>query len=141
MTRRFSIRSIDDALRLADEWGITVQWWMPTSQGASDRRRGEYHHDSKQITIRPGMTAKQVLCTLTHELAHAYYGDGISSPSREARAWDWAARVLVDPDAYAHAEQVVGPHPGALAVELSVTVPVIVAWQRSARITNPTKRK
>lgn len=108
MTRRFSIRSIDDALRLADEWGAALQWGELTGCGASDRRRGEYHHDSRQIIVRPGMTGKQTLCTLAHELGHAYYGDHTSSSGVETRAWGWAARALIDPDRYARAERLVG---------------------------------
>lgn len=128
--RCHKVRCIDDALHLADEWGVAVTFGQPVGRGASDRRRGEYHHAAQRITIRPGMTSKQTLCTLTHELAHAFYGDQTSNSDIEARAWNWAARALVEPKRYAEAESLVGSHPGALAIELDVTVPVITAWQR-----------
>ena len=50
--------------------------------------------------------------------------------ARMERAADiTAARWLITEDAYAAAEHLVGPHPGALARELSVTLHTLHVWQ------------
>lgn len=92
--------------------------------------RGCYDHANQTITLAPGLTRAQATSTLAHELGHAHYSDDATTPGREARAWQYAARLLITSDEYEAAERAVGCHPGALAVELGVTVPVIIAWRQ-----------
>lgn len=71
---------------------------------------------------------------MAHELAHAVAGDeptGIAwlDERMERIADERAARWLITGDAYATAEELVGPHPGALARELGVTIHILEVWQ------------
>lgn len=96
--------------------------------------KGHYRHATRTISIRRGLTGPALRCTLAHELAHAVAGDeptGVQwvDDLREIRADEQAARWLISPDAYAAAEHLVGPHPGAIARELGVTLHILQVWQ------------
>lgn len=122
---------MDDLLQLADDAGVHVTW------RDLGRRRGEYRHGPRLITLNPRMSSVLQRSTLAHELGHHHHGDTWTDDprelaAREARANAYAARLLIDAAAYADAERLVGPHPGALAKELGVARYVIEAWQRMA---------
>lgn len=95
------------------------------------RHHGRYLLKHRLIMLSPRLSGPQTISALGHELAHAYFGDdGPQSPELEARAWRWAARVLITPQRYAAAELAVGTtHLGAIARELGVTRQVVEAWQ------------
>lgn len=94
-------------------------------------RWGEYRHDSRTIVLLPGLTATQERCVLTHELVHAWYGDGIerADPQRrwwlaraERRADTIAARLLIAEEDLAQAVRIHPEDPTAVAIELGVTL-------------------
>lgn len=98
------------------------------------RRRGEYRHQHRLITLNPKMSEVLQRSTLAHELGHAHYGDmWVADPNaaefQERRANQFAARILISPTEYAVAEALVGPHSGALAKELGVARYIVEAWQ------------
>lgn len=74
---------------------------------------------------------------LAHELGHVYHGHDWRHPHDEARderqADAYAARLLISPLEYAAAERVYGPHLGALAEALHVSVEIVQAWRRTHR--------
>lgn len=75
---------------------------------------------------------------LAHKLGHAWYGDdGPQDDANEARAWRWAADLLITPEAYAAAEHHTGGHIPALAAALDVTAEIIHAYQDTLRRTTP----
>jgi Zn-dependent peptidase ImmA (M78 family) len=86
------------------------------------------------IRIRPGLHARLHRCVLAHELGHAVHGDspnpfGLTPDYQERRAETWAARRLINPDDYRHAETECEGHPGAMAVELGVMRSTVTAYQ------------
>lgn len=125
-------------LALARTRGVVVEW----SPALGEYVRGLYEHDRRTITLGRGLTTAQARATLAHELGHAWYGHRwTGDPHRDAAAErladEHAARLLVAPDAYANAERLVGPHPGALARELGVTPDIVRAWRRTRSRTPP----
>lgn len=89
---------------------------------------------SHRVLYRTGLSYTETLCAVAHELGHAYHGDDyaedhLRDARQEARADRWAVRALITQRDYAEAEQLVGSHPGALAVELGVTVEYIHIWR------------
>lgn len=113
---------------IADALDVRVMW---RNLG---RRRGEYKHSARLITLNPTMSDVLQRSTLAHELGHAHYGDTWTDneavkQQREERANKYAARLLISPLEYAVAEAIVGSHPGALAKELCVATYIIEAWQ------------
>ena len=96
------------------------------------RHHGRYQHRKNLILLSNRITGPQTISVLAHELGHWHYGDadpeGIHARDVEARAWRWAARLLVTPHRYAAAEHAVGPHLGAIARELGVTRQLLEHW-------------
>ena len=120
-------RVTDDLIALAADDGVSVQWRR------LERHHGLYVHSRRLIVLAHGLTQRQEVSVLGHEIGHARAGDdGPCDPGRERRAWECAARLLIDPGDYAAAESVYGTHPGHLAIRLGVTREVVEAWQRAA---------
>lgn len=117
-------RTSTELIRYAESLGLTVCWALELPE------RGRWVDGVGVILLRYGMTERRTVSTLAHELAHHHYGD-ICGSDRESRAWRWAARLLIPPGDYARAE---GIHhsPGAIALELGVTVDVVKAYQAAA---------
>lgn len=105
--------------------------------------RGELHPEdiggwfprSRRVLYRLGMHYAETICAIAHELGHAANGDDYTPDKlrdvrQEARADRWAVNTLISKDAYQMAESLVGPHPGALSVELDVTVEYVVLWRK-----------
>lgn len=89
-----------------------------------------YIHHRRRIIIRPDLDPYTRRAALAHELGHAYYGDDqADDPRLERRADQWAARLLITPESYAHAEHLHGPHAGAIAWELGVTPDLVRVWR------------
>ena len=117
----------DDLHRLADTIGVRI-----ASHDSGEK--GWYEHGTRTVSVRRDLAAANLRCTLAHELAHAVAGDeptGIAwlDARMERIADERAARWLITPAAYAAAETLVGPHPGALARELGVTIHVLTTWR------------
>lgn len=105
--------------------GIRVFWTAP-----SYKKQAVYAHAAGVIWLRRDLTDAEARSLLAHELGHHHYGDdGPQPPHLEARAWRWAARILIPHSAYAHAERVVGNEVGALAEFLDVTREAIEAYR------------
>lgn len=118
---------LEDLLAHARHLGVNV------ASRPLGRRRGEYRHAHGLIILNNRMSYLLQRSTLAHELGHAHYADVATTDPRahdaqERRANRYAARLLITPEAYAAAEALVGPHPGALARELGVARYVVEAW-------------
>lgn len=102
--------------------------------------KGYYHHPSRTISTRRGLSIQAYKSTLAHELGHATYrdeptGHGIYDKRQEARADRWAARVLIDPQAFADAYIWHRGHLPAIADELEVTHHILDVWAQLERKT------
>ncbi|MEN1976866.1 ImmA/IrrE family metallo-endopeptidase [Cellulomonas sp. P4] len=130
---------MEELLAKAAAQGVRVAW------RDLGRRAGEYH-SSGLILLNPRRSETTQRVTLAHELGHAHYGhtrvdDRREHEHQERLADRFGARLLISPMEYAAAEQLVGPHPGALARELGVTTKVIEAWRAVALLSIvPTQR-
>lgn len=96
--------------------------------------RGEYVHKERLIKLTKGMSERQKRSTLAHELGHAFHGhtkpqNGADRRRQERQANDYAARLLITPEAYAAAERIHGCHVGGLAHSLGVTPAVVQSWR------------
>lgn len=117
---------MDALYQHAADLDLDVQW----SAGMAPRLHGLYFDDEKRIVLNYDMTQAQALAALAHEIAHATFGDRCSSGAIERRADEFGATFIIDAEEYAAAEEVVGPHPGAIARELGVTRRAVLAWRR-----------
>ncbi|MBN6192515.1 MULTISPECIES: ImmA/IrrE family metallo-endopeptidase [Microbacterium] len=102
------------------------------------RTRGGFDPATGTIRLAPGMSRRTARSVLAHELGHAHLGHRPTevphTRERQERAADeWAARLLLTPQAYAAAERARGAHLASLAFELDVTVEIVVAFQRLLR--------
>lgn len=116
-------------LDYAFDLGVTIEY-APLRQD----RDGQYTHARKTIRLREGMHARQHRSVLAHEIAHAIFGDtpskhGPVNAKQEARADMWAARFLIDTEAYAAAEAHCEGHAGAMALELGVMRSVVDVYR------------
>ena len=107
--------------------GVRVVW---TDLGGA--AHGYYRDSERLIVLDLCLAESAEVSVLSHEIGHAHYGDVGHDPAQEARADRWAARRLIDPAEYAQAEEMVGPHPGALAMELGVSRWVVETFQSEA---------
>lgn len=114
---------LDELYQHCADLGIDVAW------RDLGQRRGEYRDAERLIVLNPALTEAQVVASLAHELGHCRFRDTCSTPRNERRAWQYAAALLLTPHEYRRAELLVGPHAGAMAVELGVTVRLIEAWR------------
>lgn len=108
----------------AADLDLDVEW-----ADLGPHRRGEYRDDEALIVLHQGLTRRQAIATLAHEIGHAVFGDRCSTPAVERRAWRYGASLIITPREYERAEALVGPHAGALALELEVTPKLIEAWR------------
>lgn len=102
--------------------------------------KGRWHPSTRTISLRSDLPARARQCTLAHELGHAVLGHaaGPDLPQwvveKQERAADrWAAETLISEDAYKSAEHSLGPHSGAIAAELGVTVHLLEIWRAPRR--------
>lgn len=101
--------------------------------------KGRRHPDGS-ITLRSDLGPIARRCTLAHELGHHTYDhhpadDPVLHNRQERRADEYAARMLIDPDAYREAESHYGPHAGAIAWSLGVTRHLVEVWRVMAHTT------
>jgi len=114
---------------LAHARGLLVEW-----APLGDEVRGYYEHHVRTITLNTALPQDLLLCAFAHELGHAWYGhvpvhDQRLAERHELLADRYAADLLITPDAYARAEALVGPHLGAIALELSCDVNLVAVYQ------------
>lgn len=115
---------IDALIDVAEARGYRIRWHKRGPKAAWIPARNT-------ITLRYGMDDAETLCSLAHELGHAYYNDPAGHyGARELRANRFAAQLLISPTEYALAEAIYGPHPARLAAELGVTVRLVEVWQK-----------
>ena len=94
-------------------------------------RRGAYDHHRQTIYLAKNLPMRHRVATLAHEYHHHLRGHTGPQPQHvEDSVDEAAAKMIIDPDAYARAETAVGSHPGALAVELDTPKWIVEAWQR-----------
>lgn len=95
--------------------------------------KGRYHGRGV-ISLRDDLGPIAARSTLAHELAHYVLehdpaATGWIRARQERRADQWAADLLIAADAYRAAEQIHGPHAGAIAAHLEVTVHLVETWR------------
>lgn len=61
---------------------------------------GLYDYRTKTVYVDSTMSPIPSNSTLMHELGHAFYGHDGCLPKWEREASEWAARQLIDPDAF-----------------------------------------
>lgn len=127
---------LDHLLRHCADMGLDVEWC-----DLGEYRRGDYCEELARIRLNRRLTAAQATASLAHEIGHATFGDRHSTPAIERRAWEYGSSLVIVPDEYAAAEAMVGPHVGALAVELEVTPTLIEAWRRWYRRRWPVEQR
>lgn len=94
---------------------------------------GRWYSDTRTISLRKDLHPTLRYCTLAHKLGHALNNHDSRAETwlrgRQEREADiFAANVLIDPSEYKSTELLYGPHPGAIAHELGVTVHLIKVW-------------
>ena len=94
------------------------------------QRLGCYLDDERRILIRHNLTAALEQETLHHEYIHAFHRDRSCHPATERRAWREAARLIIDPLAYAHAERM-SHDTSFIARELGTTTRIVEAYRRA----------
>lgn len=117
---------LDELLHHCGDLGIDVDY----EDLSHKKHRGEWRWWCRAIVLHEGLTTAQTISVLAHEIGHVMFGDECSTPAVERRAWEYAASLLVTPEEYRDAEAITGPHSGALAKELGVTVKLVDAWRR-----------
>ena len=104
--------------------------------------KGWYHHPTRTISTRRGMSTAQYKSTLAHELGHAFYGDvttghGWFDTRTEHRADQYAARLLITPEDFHDAYTWHDGHLPAIADDLEVTHRLLATWLASERTQPP----
>ncbi|RAV34876.1 ImmA/IrrE family metallo-endopeptidase [Corynebacterium heidelbergense] len=94
---------------------------------------GYYHHATRTISTRRGMSARQYRSTLAHELGHAAYGDTPTlnthySQRQERRADKFAAHLLITTEAFCDAYAWAQGNFQEIADELEVNQRILRAW-------------
>jgi hypothetical protein len=97
---------------------------------------GLYVQPSHAILLSTNLCRYQELSTFAHELSHAHHHhiptiNPKEHEYRELHADEEAARRLLTAQEVARAEALVGPHSGALAEELGVTVDIVEGFKRA----------
>ncbi len=117
---------MDELIEHAEALGLRVVW------RDLGRRNGELT-SAGVVLLNPRKSVLTQRVTLAHECGHHWHGhDWTRAHNRERderQADTYAARLLILPLDYAVAEQIAGPHPGALARELGVTRRLVELWQ------------
>lgn len=109
----------------AQTQGLSIHWRTTQVGNAA------YSYEKRSILIDPALTEAETRSLLAHELAHHHYRDnGPQPPHIEARAWRWAARLLLTDADYATAERLHDGSIPAMAEELGVTAEIIHAYRQ-----------
>lgn len=119
--------TLDELISVVEATGFTVAW------GAFRQSNGGYHSPTRTIWLDQTLdhTPRRAVSVLAHEFAHALEGhDGIQPRAIERRCDEIAARILIDPEAYAEAERLHGYNKAAIAEELGVASFIVSAYRR-----------
>lgn len=121
---------MDDLIAHAETHGLRVKW------RDLGRRNGELT-TAGLILLNPRKTHATQRLTLAHEIGHHRHGHDWTRTHEvvrdERQADTYAARLLITPEMYREAEQLVGDRTGALAKELNVAPIHIELWRESWR--------
>ncbi|WP_433584604.1 ImmA/IrrE family metallo-endopeptidase [Microbacterium hydrocarbonoxydans] len=113
-------------IRRAAEQGLRVH-----GKHLPPGKLGFYSPLEARIYFSLRLTESERRSVIAHELGHAHYGhlcDGTRRDRHESQADIYAARLLIDPAAYAELERV-NPDQHHLAEEFNVTVDVIYTYE------------
>lgn len=121
--RQSEDRSVRDLLRIGRELGVSVH----VAHLPGDLLGGWYP-ETARVFVRFGLTPSEFRSVLAHELGHVYYQHTCDDGPSEAQANLYAARLLIDDEAYVRAEAV-SPHPHDIAEELGVTVELVQTYR------------
>jgi len=95
-------------------------------------QRGFYDSERKIVVYDFDLTPIERVCVLAHELGHAFYDHQCrGNASAEDDADYYAARLLIDPEAYAEAERF-DPAQAAIADALGVEERLVWVFERRA---------
>lgn len=117
---------------LAREIGVRI---LPDLRGElHPEDLGGFFPHSRRILYRLDLDWTNAICTVAHELGHAKLRHITHPPAwlharQERHADEFAAELLITPEAYKSAEILAGSHEGALAAELGVTTHLIRVWR------------
>lgn len=121
--------TLDDLITVVEATGFTVHW------AQLSRSSGYYDATTKTIWLANSLdsTPRFAISVLAHEFAHALEGhDGPQPMAVERRCDEIAARIIIDPEAYAEAERLHGGYnKAALAEELGVASFIVSAYRRA----------
>lgn len=119
-----------DLIDHAHRQGIRV-WWRNHPEGSA-----YWSARHRSIWLDPSLTESESRSLLAHELGHAFYGDDGPQPEHiEARAWRFAAELLISAPDYIDAELLHGQDHALIAEHLGVTHEVVKAHQSILRST------
>ncbi len=91
---------------------------------------GEWYEDEREIYVRINLSPDETVFTIAHELGHAHHGHRCEDDQdAEDQADEYAARLLIDPDAYAELEHL-GVHQHDIAEQLGVTTHALNLWMQ-----------
>ena len=122
-----TIQTAPNLEMLAATHGITIT----THTGGE---KGRWYSNTRTISIRRDLGWVNSRCTLAHELGHAFCGhdskaEGWFKERQEHEADTWAANLLIEQADYMDAELIHSSSPGAIALELGVTVHFVEIWR------------
>lgn len=97
-------------------------------------RKGCYIDTRRTIVLRPGMGYARTRYVLGHELGHAvrrdvHTGNADYDERAERRADEFAARLLIHPDAVRSAESIYGTDLESIARDLDVPTELLAVWR------------
>ncbi|WP_337447886.1 ImmA/IrrE family metallo-endopeptidase [Corynebacterium pseudokroppenstedtii] len=116
--------------KAAETLGVTPS---PTTTEANQAGKAT----TAKISLRHDISTTQENSVLAHELGHAVHGDTGHGTRQENRADQFAANLLISEDDCRLAEILYGPHPGAIAQGLGVTIHLVQVWTTQQRNTHP----
>lgn len=95
---------------------------------------GYWHDASRTIWLHDKLNSRQRLCTLQHELIHAGHHDpgcgGRYGAKCECRCRRETALALISPVDYGISEEIYGGNAWPMAVELGVTIQVLMDYRQ-----------
>jgi hypothetical protein len=98
--------------------------------------RSGYAPGDRHVELRPRMRGRVLRSVLGHEIGHHVLGHrptdfGPIRKRQEHQANRWAALQLIEPAAYAEAEQLRGGHVPSMAFDLNVSDELVLVYQQT----------